>query len=97
VRIQTVVCKPQTDRASPPCAAHVQCARVSASIAFQGQIIPDVPPVQKHGSPIHRELSRLKDAFVLRRTAELNAKFLPPASTYIVFCKPSQLQVCPQR
>ena len=39
------------------------------------------------------ELSRLKDAFVLRRTAELNAQFLPPASTYIVFCRPTPLQV----
>ena len=40
------------------------------------------------------ELNRLKDAFVLRRTAEVNAKFLPPASTYIVFCRPSTLQAC---
>ena len=56
----------------------------------------DAPSGAERCRPQCRELSRLKDAFVLRRTAELNAKFLPPASTYIVFCRPSPLQACCQ-
>jgi DNA repair and recombination protein RAD54B len=55
----------------------------------------DATPEQRRiGDDRQRELKRLKDAFVLRRTAEVNAKFLPPASTYIVFCRPSPLQAC---
>lgn len=32
-------------------------------------------------------------AFVLRRTAEVNSRYLPPLTTYVVFCRPSPLQV----
>ena len=39
-----------------------------------------------------RELNRRKESFILRRTAELNAKFLPPLHSYVVFCRPTPLQ-----
>lgn len=40
-----------------------------------------------------RDLSRRVDSFVLRRTAEVNAKHLPPLSKYTIFCRPAPLQV----
>ncbi|KAK9809182.1 hypothetical protein WJX72_010957 [[Myrmecia] bisecta] len=39
------------------------------------------------------ELNRRVDSFVLRRTAELNARYLPPLTTLVVFCKASELQL----
>lgn len=41
----------------------------------------------------HRELSRRLAAMVLRRTAEVNAKYLPPCDLYVVFCRPTPLQL----
>ena len=40
-----------------------------------------------------RELSRRVDSFVLRRTNEINARYLPPLTNCVVFCRPSHLQV----
>jgi DNA repair and recombination protein RAD54B len=40
-----------------------------------------------------RELGRKVSCFVLRRTADIIAKYLPPLTTYIVFCSPTALQV----
>lgn len=40
-----------------------------------------------------RELTRRVDAFLLRRTSELNARYLPPLTKFVVFCPPSELQV----
>lgn len=40
-----------------------------------------------------RELKRRVDGFVLRRTAEVNQRFLPPLTTTVVWCRPSALQV----
>ncbi|KAL6785495.1 RAD54A [Auxenochlorella protothecoides x Auxenochlorella symbiontica] len=40
-----------------------------------------------------RELVSRISGFMLRRTAEVNARFLPPLSVYIVFCRPSELQL----
>ena len=34
-----------------------------------------------------RELSRRVEQFVLRRTREVNARYLPPLSSYVVFCR----------
>ena len=45
------------------------------------------------GHDCYRELARRVDSFVLRRTNELNAKYLPPLTNYVAFCRPSQLQV----
>ncbi|XP_022085624.1 DNA repair and recombination protein RAD54B-like [Acanthaster planci] len=39
------------------------------------------------------ELSRLTGLFVLRRTQEINNKYLPPKVETVVFCKPSPLQL----
>jgi hypothetical protein len=44
----------------------------------------------------HRELQLRIADFMLRRTAELNEKYLPDKMTYTIFCRPSRLQV-PQR
>ncbi|KAJ3281553.1 DNA repair and recombination protein rad54b [Borealophlyctis nickersoniae] len=38
------------------------------------------------------ELSRLTRLFVLRRTAEVNAAYLPPKQELVVFCRPTELQ-----
>jgi DNA repair and recombination protein RAD54B len=40
------------------------------------------------------ELGRRVDAFMLRRTKEINAAYLPPLHSFVVFCPPSPLQVC---
>lgn len=39
------------------------------------------------------ELARLTKMFVLRRTAEILAAYLPPKTEYVVFCRPSPKQV----
>ncbi|KAK9915546.1 hypothetical protein WJX75_000577 [Coccomyxa subellipsoidea] len=39
------------------------------------------------------ELGRRVDAFMLRRTKEINAAYLPPLHSFVVFCPPSPLQV----
>lgn len=41
----------------------------------------------------HRELKRRVDGFVLRRTAEINQRFLPPLTTTVVWCRPTPLQL----
>lgn len=33
------------------------------------------------------ELARRVEQFVLRRTREVNSRYLPPLSNYVVFCK----------
>ncbi|KAI9145365.1 P-loop containing nucleoside triphosphate hydrolase protein, partial [Paraphysoderma sedebokerense] len=45
------------------------------------------------GSKRSEELTRLTSQFVLRRTAEVNNKYLPPKVETVVFCKPSSLQL----
>ncbi|KAJ8101385.1 SNF2 family N-terminal domain-containing protein [Lipomyces tetrasporus] len=42
------------------------------------------------------ELAKLTKTFVLRRTADILAKYLPPKHEFVVFCKPtrSQLDIC---
>ncbi|KAF8863799.1 hypothetical protein BDZ45DRAFT_722216 [Acephala macrosclerotiorum] len=44
------------------------------------------------GKAREEELSSLTKSFILRRTADVMAKFLPPKSDYVVFCKPTQAQ-----
>lgn len=39
------------------------------------------------------ELKRIMSAFVIRRDASINEKFLPKLTAYAVFCKPTQTQV----
>ena len=45
------------------------------------------------GAERSAELGRRIAGFVLRRGAEVNAKFLPPLSVYVVFCPPTELQL----
>lgn len=40
------------------------------------------------------ELQRRVDAFMLRRTKEINVAYLPPLHSYVAFCRPTPLQVC---
>lgn len=40
------------------------------------------------------ELQRRVDAFMLRRTNDINAAYLPPLHSYVAFCRPTPLQVC---
>ncbi|KAL2074592.1 hypothetical protein VTL71DRAFT_8370 [Oculimacula yallundae] len=44
------------------------------------------------GAARGEELSELTKEFILRRTADLLAKYLKPKTEYIVFCKPTQAQ-----
>jgi len=39
-------------------------------------------------------MQRRIDGFLLRRTSEINQRFLPDKTTFTVFCRPSLLQVC---
>ena len=45
------------------------------------------------GESRSEELSRRIEAFVLRRGAEVNTKYLPPLHMYVLFCRPSETQV----
>jgi len=40
-----------------------------------------------------RELGKRVSQFVLRRTSDINAKYLPPLALYVAFCRPSPLQL----
>lgn len=44
------------------------------------------------GNDRAEELSSITNMFILRRTAEVMAKFLPPKTEYVVFCKPTSVQ-----
>ncbi|KAK9374842.1 SNF2 family N-terminal domain-containing protein [Lipomyces chichibuensis] len=48
------------------------------------------------GKARSEELSKLTKTFVLRRTADILAKYLPAKHEFVVFCKPtrSQLEIC---
>ncbi|XP_013382594.1 DNA repair and recombination protein RAD54B [Lingula anatina] len=39
------------------------------------------------------ELSQLTKQFILRRTQEVNDQYLPPKVEYVVFCRPSEVQL----
>lgn len=44
------------------------------------------------GTARGEELSRLTKLFILRRTAEILSKYLPPKTEYVLFCKPTASQ-----
>jgi DNA repair and recombination protein RAD54B len=45
------------------------------------------------GTARGEELSSLTKTFILRRTAEILSKYLPPKTEYVLFCQPTQAQV----
>ncbi|PRW57845.1 DNA repair and recombination RAD54B [Chlorella sorokiniana] len=45
------------------------------------------------GATRSAELARRVEKFVLRRTREVNSRYLPPLSNYVVFCRPTELQL----
>ncbi|KAG9232554.1 SNF2 family N-terminal domain-containing protein [Amylocarpus encephaloides] len=65
---------------------------------FEGPITKSRQPgasekdVEK-GNARGEELSSLTKTFILRRTAEVLSKYLPPKTEYVLFCSPTQAQV----
>ncbi|ORX79931.1 hypothetical protein BCR32DRAFT_28972 [Anaeromyces robustus] len=45
------------------------------------------------GEERSNELTRITGMFILRRTAEINSKYLPPKEEIIIFCRPTDIQV----
>ncbi|KAI7843688.1 hypothetical protein COHA_002588 [Chlorella ohadii] len=45
------------------------------------------------GATRSAELARRVEKFVLRRTREVNSRYLPPLSNYVVFCLPTEVQL----
>ncbi|KIW11722.1 hypothetical protein PV08_11024 [Exophiala spinifera] len=46
----------------------------------------------ERGEMASDELNRATSSFILRRTADILADFLPPKTEYVLFCKPTQAQ-----
>lgn len=46
----------------------------------------------ERGQEASEELARTTSPFILRRTADILAHFLPPKTEYVLFCKPTQAQ-----
>ncbi|KAH8782003.1 SNF2 family N-terminal domain-containing protein, partial [Hyaloscypha sp. PMI_1271] len=65
---------------------------------FEGPILKSRQPeaskkdIEK-GTARGEELSSLTKTFILRRTAEILSKYLPPKTEYVLFCQPTQAQV----
>ncbi|KIW84842.1 hypothetical protein Z517_00230 [Fonsecaea pedrosoi CBS 271.37] len=54
---------------------------------------PDALPADiERGQDASEELTRTTSAFILRRTADILADFLPPKTEYVLFCKPTPAQ-----
>ncbi|OQV11084.1 SNF2 family domain-containing protein isoform 2 [Cladophialophora immunda] len=54
---------------------------------------PDALPAEvERGQDASEELTRTTSAFILRRTADILADFLPPKTEYVLFCKPTPAQ-----
>lgn len=65
---------------------------------FEGPILKSRQPDAstrdtEKGNAREEELSLLTKQFILRRRAEVMAKYLPPKTEYVIFCKPTQAQV----
>ncbi|XP_067934521.1 DNA repair and recombination protein RAD54B-like [Watersipora subatra] len=48
---------------------------------------------KKIGEERAKELNRITSSFILRRTGDVNQQYLLSKTEYVVFCKPSQMQV----
>lgn len=51
------------------------------------------PEDLEKGEEADRELKRQTGAFILRRTADILTKYLPPKTEYVLLCRPTQFQV----
>ncbi|XP_052071010.1 DNA repair and recombination protein RAD54B-like [Mytilus californianus] len=65
---------------------------------YEGPIVasrqPEATPAEiELGEERGAELSRLTKLFLLRRTQEINNKYLPPKCEIVVFCRPTPLQL----
>ncbi|CAG2216528.1 RAD54B [Mytilus edulis] len=65
---------------------------------YEGHIVasrqPEATPAEiELGEERGSELSRLTKLFLLRRTQEINNKYLPPKCEIVVFCRPTPLQL----
>lgn len=65
---------------------------------FEGPIVKSRQPGASErdaekGVARGEELSTLTRMFILRRTAEILSKYLPPKTEYVLFCNPTQAQV----
>ncbi|VDI75014.1 DNA repair and recombination protein RAD54B [Mytilus galloprovincialis] len=65
---------------------------------YEGPIVasrqPEATPAEiELGEERGSELSRLTKLFLLRRTQEINNKYLPPKCEIVVFCRPTPLQL----
>lgn len=65
---------------------------------YEGPIVasrqPEATPAEiELGEERGSELSRLIKLFMLRRTQEINNKYLPPKCEIVLFCRPSPLQL----
>lgn len=64
---------------------------------FEGPILKSRQPeaskmdIEK-GNAREEQLSSITKQFILRRTAELLSKYLPPKTEYVLFCKPTEAQ-----
>lgn len=55
--------------------------------------VPDASEMDiEKGSARSEELSKLTAHFIIRRTAEILSKYLPPKTEYVLFCKPTAIQ-----
>lgn len=52
---------------------------------------------KKLGEARATELYRIMSLFILRRTKDVNLRYLPPKSEYVVFCPPSTTQIVAYR
>jgi DNA repair and recombination protein RAD54B len=65
---------------------------------FEGAILKGRQPGacakdQEKGEARNEELNDRTGKFILRRTAEILAKYLPPKTEYVLFCRPTKAQV----
>lgn len=77
----------------PKCLITPPCCVPLAHAAPLAPSAADHLPICHPARPSGRELTKRVSQFVLRRTADINAKYLPPLALYVVFCRPSPLQL----
>lgn len=78
---------------NPEVLGDIETFRNTFQIPIEASRIPDALPEERElGRQRSIELSRLTGQFILRRTAHVNQKYLPPKSEYTVFCSLTDVQ-----